>query len=258
MPTDEEIIIQQNEIQEEIVKTQPLVSPSLPFELLREEAKLSMIPEELSVEGLTFRKIRGDGNCFFRSFVFGLIERVFKHSALNNLAVRKQVSLINERIIKLLRGADMQSMIYEDFLEDWKSTIDRLLLPVFPLDVGDRLEELWRMDEMLSHSTIMLFRLTTSAFLLQNWDKYMPFLEGVTGDRRSFCSRWAECMGVESDQIHATCLSMAIGIPITIFSIEHKHVLPTSISPTNPLFPSDPSTTLCLLYRPGHYDFLCK
>ena len=212
---------------------------------------------------MKYRKIRGDGNCFYRSFVFGLIERIFKYAAKEDIPIRKTVKLINERIINLLKGAEMQSMIYEDFLDDWKTTIDRLLLPVFPLDVGDRLEEIWRNDEMISHSTIMLFRLVTSAFLFLNWNEYLPFLEGFfdtshsIGSRKIFCSKWAECMGVESDQIHATCLSNAIGIPIRIFSIEKEKIIPSTISPVDECFKKDDSY-LSLLYRPGHYDLLCQ
>lgn len=73
-------------------------------------------------------------------------------------------------------------------------------------------------------------------------------------------------MGEESDHVHITALTDALGIPVRIvyldrsgggsddaLEINHHDFVP-ELAPA--AFKSDTSTLLTLLYRPGHYDIL--
>jgi ubiquitin thioesterase protein OTUB1 len=75
-------------------------------------------------------------------------------------------------------------------------------------------------------------------------------------------------MGEESDHVHITALTDALGVPVRIvyldrsggssedlLEINHHEFLPES-APN--VAESDKSDLLTLLYRPGHYDILYR
>lgn len=58
-------------------------------------------------------------------------------------------------------------------------------------------------------------------------------------------------MGKESDHIHITALTQALGVPVQVVYMDRGE------GNTNlHVFPEDSKPSITLLYRPGHYDIL--
>jgi ubiquitin thioesterase protein OTUB1 len=76
---DDDIMDQQRAIQKEIEMSQPLLSPEADIaELLVEYAAndvMSAKAGELKAKYKSFRRIRGDGNCMYRAFLFATLRR---------------------------------------------------------------------------------------------------------------------------------------------------------------------------------------
>lgn len=67
------------------------------------------------------------------------------------------------------------------------------------------------------------------------------------------CSTEVEPMAVESDHIHITALTQALGISI---QVEYMDKTDTEIN--HHIFPEGSKPLVYLLYKPGHYDILYK
>lgn len=79
-PSDEAIVAQENEIRAQIASSAALVGKKEPLSALREEYSdegASVFASKAEALGRRYgflRRARGDGNCFFRSFMFALAE----------------------------------------------------------------------------------------------------------------------------------------------------------------------------------------
>lgn len=267
-PSDEDILNFENQIREEQVNVHPLVSARLPISMLEEEyapkadqaggvgggdrptGGNNFVPKirELDATYDCLRRLRGDGNCFYRAVSYGLVETMASLGANQ----RRELSRTLERQLSgLLQGAGFDRMAYEDF---YAELLDALQDPAI-LPANDYLAELWAREPHRSHSLVVLLRLATSAYLRAHASEYEPFIWEAGLDMASYCQRHVECLGVESDQIHAIALGKALGVDLEIAYLDG------SAGPLSRLsFPADEvhgaPLRLSLLYRPGHYDLL--
>lgn len=273
-PSDEDIINFENQIREEQIKTQPLMSPRLPISVLLDEyasspnsnflSKILQLQEEYAA----LRKSRGDGNCFFRAFSFALVESI----AAMNLAEReKETEWLKGTIGKDLQSAGFEKMAYEDFYEELFAIFSdpQLYINDSP---GDYLADLWQAESHRSHALVVILRLVASAYLRGHAEEYEPFIWEAGLDMVSYCQRHVECLGVESDQIHAIALGKALRVNVQIAYLDGSDgplscinlpVLEPSSASNNSnnnlppgSHPSPVTITITLLYRPGHYDLL--
>ncbi|CAM9144019.1 unnamed protein product, partial [Heterosigma akashiwo] len=83
---DDQILAQQNQIQDQIAAEQPLIGSKIAVSSLRPEYERN--PSPAFVEGIDYldkaypgglRRVRGDGNCFYRGLLFGLLEQLVLH-----------------------------------------------------------------------------------------------------------------------------------------------------------------------------------
>jgi ubiquitin thioesterase protein OTUB1 len=94
----------------------------------------------------------------------------------------------------------------------------------------------------------------------------LPYLDGFC---LQFCQTSVEPMGEESDHVHITALTDALGVPVRIvyldrsggssedsLEINHHDFLPES--DPDVAESDNKSDLLTLLYRPGHYDILYR
>ena len=107
---NEQIIEQQNQIILEISNTQPLIGHLLsPLILLPEyenTASIGFVPgiKYLSTKYL-IRKVRGDGNCFYRSFLFSYLEKLLiNYNNDSNNTTKQQAIIEHERIITRIKS----------------------------------------------------------------------------------------------------------------------------------------------------------
>lgn len=255
-PSDEDIIKYENDIRDQQVNIHPLVSVPLPISILRDEyagsENCNFLPKlsDLETRYQSFRRTRGDGNCFFRAFSFGLVEWVCQLEQRSDRDTL--IHSLCECVSELLRGAGFDRLAYEDFFEEFRTTLTDCL-------DGEWLAAEWERAPHRSHSLVVLMRLVASAFLRQHASDYEPFLwemeagTSSTVDMALFCQRHVECLGVESDQIHIIALGNALGCDVNVAYLDGGE------GPLNQLsfVASQPrSITINLLYRPGHYDLL--
>ncbi|KAE9595028.1 putative ubiquitinyl hydrolase 1 [Lupinus albus] len=117
---------------------------------------------------------------------------------------------------------------------------------------------------------VMFFRFVTSAAIQKRSEFFEPFILGLANTTvEQFCKSSVEPMGEESDHVHITALSDALGVPIRVVyldrsscdtgavSVNHHDFMPVDGDLSNAVASSEKkSPFITLLYRPGHYDML--
>jgi ubiquitin thioesterase protein OTUB1 len=248
-PSDEDILKQEDMIRKEICESCPLIGPLEPIQIIQEDYKngnqniykrLCQLPPTSSV-----RRVRGDGNCFFRAVAFELIQQLDQ----NNYP--KFLSLINE----MYKAVGFDKMATEDFIEEMTDLVKQKYS-------ADGLAEEWQKNEYRSHAIVVILRLLTSSFLRQHASEYAPFIYDESGiDCKDnlkkitvFCQKQVECIGIESDQIHIIALCKALKAKITLFYIDSGSEDKITFEPDEADKHCKDLVELSLLYRPGHYD----
>ncbi|KZV44071.1 ubiquitin thioesterase otubain-like [Dorcoceras hygrometricum] len=221
----------------------------------------------LAAQFTAIRRTRGDGNCFFRSFMFAYLDHILESQD------RPEVDRITvnvEQCRKTLLSLGHAEFTFEDcfalFLEQLESVVPRCEIPIS----HDELVERSR-DQSTSDYVVMFFRFITSGEIRKRSEFYEPFIHGLTNmSVEQFCKSSVEPMGEESDHVHITALSDALGIPIRIVyldrscddkghvSVNHHDFSPLATDSTkaNACCSEAHKPFITLLYRPGHYDIL--
>ena len=111
-------------------------------------------------------------------------------------------------------------------------------------------------------------RVLTATYLKADPARFIPYLEGGYMDIATFCQQQIEPMGKECSMVQVLALAEAFQVRVEIEYLDgHPFEVSTSAEGriggggglTKHCFgPSsdDATTTLTLLYRPGHYDIL--
>nr|KJB31599.1 hypothetical protein B456_005G197000 [Gossypium raimondii] len=264
---DDDIMQQQSAIHAEEAKKIPFVGDKEALSMLAAEYESGspILLEKIKVldqQYAAIRRTRGDGNCFFRSFMFSYLEHILESQD------RAEVDRIKgnvEECRKTLQSLGHTDFTFEDFfslecvLQGNEDSIsqDELILR--------------SRDQSISDYVVMFFRFVTSGEIRKRSEFFEPFILGLTNATvEQFCKSSVEPMGEESDHVHITALSDALGVPIRVVyldrsscdiggvSVNHHDFLPTSGDKSNAkggsTVPVKPFITL--LYRPGHYDIL--
>lgn len=111
-------------IQAEIAATQPLIGKEVGVDSLLEHYKDAHLPafrsgiQNLAVQYRYMRKVRGDGNCFYRALWFGYLEILLKshHNAQN--ATEKAIAEVElQRLISKVKGSlqELVALGYSEF-----------------------------------------------------------------------------------------------------------------------------------------------
>uniref|UniRef100_A0A5B7B370 Putative ubiquitin thioesterase otubain-like n=1 Tax=Davidia involucrata TaxID=16924 RepID=A0A5B7B370_DAVIN len=229
---DNDIMQQQSAIQAEEAEKIPFVGDKEPLSSLAAEyqsgsaimlEKIKVLSEQFS----GIRRTRGDGNCFFRSFMFSYL-------------------LFLEQLECVLQG-NKASISHDELLQRSR-------------------------DQSVSDYVVMFFRFVTSGEVRKRSEFFEPFILGLTNATvEQFCKSSVEPMGEESDHVHITALSDALGVPIRVvyldrsscdtggISVNHHDFIPATGDLPNATGSGGSETIkpfITLLYRPGHYDIL--
>jgi len=266
---DDDIIQQQNAIQAEEALKIPFVGDKESLSALAAEYKTGSSILKAKIEVLdelyvAIRRTRGDGNCFFRSFMFSYLEHILETQ---DEAEVEHVLKNIEQCKKALLDLGYAEFTFEDFF----SIFIELLESVIPgrdssISIDTLIER--SRDPLVSNYVVMFFRFVTSGEIRRRTDFFGPFIMGVSnGTVDQFCKTSVEPMGEESDHVHITALSDALGVPIRVVYLDRSScdVGKTEVNhhdfiPSNWLLKEAGSETIepsvVLLYRPGHYDIL--
>lgn len=154
--TNEMIIEQQNKILNEIAQSQPLighlVNPATIIPEYEHSDSLGFVPglRYLSLKYL-MRKIRGDGNCFYRSFLYSYLERLIsnyhtlENASLKLKAENEQLRMINtlKKCKEHLLELGYSEIAFETFYDVGLNLFPYLLAPILLLSLFTYYRSQW-------------------------------------------------------------------------------------------------------------------
>ncbi|CAG0879538.1 unnamed protein product [Cyprideis torosa] len=244
---DEQTLEQQREIEREVAQECPLIGPleslnNLKPEYIKDPVFLQKI-ERLVEKYPKFRRMRGDGNCFFRSMAFALLEQLSSPECKEKWdKLYKTMRESRDELVKL--GFPVFTL--DDFHQSALSTMDAVKKN--PEKVAEKFNEPGVADYF-----VVYLRLLTSAEIQKQEDFYGNFIEGQ-GSVREFCQHEVEPMYKESDNVHIIALTSALSASVRVEYLDRAEGSSTSSYD----FPEGSEPTVFLLYRPGHYDVLYR
>lgn len=195
-----------------------------------------------------FRKVKGDGNCFYRSLLFSYLELL----VLNNtdpICINEidRISLVIMESKRDLLNFGFEEFVFEPFVDLFEELLVHLRDSKFSTQFYSVLEE--NMD-----SYTWFLRLLTSVSIRMNSDEYIAFIfESGIADIDQFCKLEVEPMGKECDHLQISALSRYLGLSIDIVYLNGSSNESSVITIGDPL---SKFNKISLLYRPGHYDIL--
>ncbi len=175
-PTDADIIAWENRIKEEEVRNIPLIGDIEPLQALEAEyrsgneiflAKIAQLRRGYSA----IRRTRGDGNCFFRSFVFAYVEQILRTG---DVAERDRAIGRLMAIKQVLLNAGYEELVLESPLELLLAMLRSIGSPTDPLTL-EALEGNMKSEDV-SNYVVFLLRMATSAEVKRRADFFAPFI----------------------------------------------------------------------------------
>lgn len=227
--------------------------------------KIKILDEQYSA----IRRTRGDGNCFFRSFMFSYLEHILETQDRVEI---ERVKVNVEECRKTLQSLGYADFTFEDFFALFLEQLESVIQGNDTSISHDELVQRSR-DQSVSDYVVMFFRFVTSGEIRKRSEFFEPFILGLTNATvDQFCKSSVEPMGEESDHVHIIALSDTLGVPIRIVyldrsscdtggvSVNHHDFIPVGASnasgPEGDNPSPGPKPYITLLYRPGHYDIL--
>ncbi|CAH8481270.1 unnamed protein product [Schistosoma bovis] len=281
--TDEATQAQQEAIERDM-KSTCLISGILPLSTLDEDFTGHLVYlEKLKLMKQNYRgirRLRRDGNCFYRAFGFAYIEYLLNGKLIKEAGrFKKKCDECKDTLI----ANGYTQFTVEDFHEQFVGMVDR-----FTVDGGtlEELEEVFN-DQAYSDYYVVFLRLLVSAYIQKQAGYFVNFIdEGKTINQ--FCETEVEPMARESDNIHVAALALAVELPIYVencqqsgelnriefpaysdlildnageTSSDNHDIHSEQVSNENDSFinnykQNSSSPPVTLLYRPGHYDIL--
>ncbi|KAI3856693.1 hypothetical protein MKX03_026818 [Papaver bracteatum] len=214
------------------------------------------------------RRTRGDGNCFFRSFMFSYLEHILESQ---DKAEVDRITANIEQCKKTLQSLGYADFTFEDFFALFLEQLENVLQGNESSISHEDLVQRSR-DQSVSDYVVMFFRFVTSGEIRRRSEFFEPFILGLSNTTvEQFCKTSVEPMGEESDHVHIIALSDALGVPIRVMyldrsscdaegvSVNHHDFIPTVGAVQNATSEGVSDSVkpfITLLYRPGHYDIL--
>lgn len=242
---------QRREIENDVNESTPFVSEKLPLYCLVAEyngdpiftAKIANLTGKYKY----IRRIRPDGNCFFRSFAYSFLEYlVTDRRAYHDFQILAES--FKDKLIQL----GFHSLTLEDFHATFMDVINL----VNPDNVGGTLQAKNKLhcvlnDQEYSDYIVVYLRLITSGKLQEHAEFYQHFIEGNL-TIEEFRHREVEPMFKESDHIHIIALCSALGVGVRVEYVDRGE----NATVKSHDFPEGSQPFVYLIYRPGHYDIL--
>jgi len=234
--TDEQIMELEQKMLQEVRGDIPLISSPVSLDELAQEYKegnpvfLQKI-RELSETFSTYRKVRGDGDCFYRTFAYGFLSQTNSNTS---SALRTSV--------QVLKDAGFEELSYEVFSDILFEVVEKL--------PGSDLQSIMNNPEE-SNAIVVYLRFLTSAWIKTHPDDYAPFLEM---DLKHYCEMNIEAMGREADHVMISALVSALNVKVDIHYLDRSEGDKAILHEFGTR--SGKNAVITCLYRPGHYDLL--
>jgi ubiquitin thioesterase protein OTUB1 len=240
-------------ISTDIEKTQAIISEKQSPSVLMDEYKdnTSFHANITTLCGLYtgMRKSRGDGNCFYRSYLFSLLETfspetISERGKEDYEALHAKLKSTTDRLSAL----GYSSYTCEDFIDSFIEVLEGTR------GGGVSYLESFFADKMQDLYVITAARMVTSLYIQENPDQFQPFIEAASGvSVKQFCTSDVEAVNVEVDHLQILALTSFINIGVRIEYLDqsstslHHHDFPEGVEPS-----------VHVVYRPGHYDILYR
>jgi ubiquitin thioesterase protein OTUB1 len=237
---------------------------------------------DLHAQGMTqLRRVRGDGNCFYRCCLFGLLEGAVRAaSPLFRRAAVDRARAVFARAKRVMLAVGYQEYVLEDPMMVLKELLDAVEEPSFTLS---SLEARFREDANNGGGVayvLFLLRMCAASEIISREEFYYPFIIGISPEyampasAREYCQNNVEPVASEADHVSVTALCAALSLVVRVAYVDggapaaaehdaqplvtwHEFDGPTLREQT---IDSSPIPTnappIHLLYRPGHYDLL--
>lgn len=241
----------ENSIRQEIELSTPLISEELPISVLLEDYK-SNNEYATSIKEITdkykyIRKVRRDGNCFYRSFIY----RIFEYICIkNNKNLYEHIMKKVTEAKDLIQRNGYDWTFIEDFYNNFYCQFRQCFnsLEIKGVSVRDYLDALFS-DKENGNYLIYFIRFCISAFLKENSFLYEVYVDGPFGN---WVSSEVEAIDHEADQIQIMACVNYFDIGVRI---EYLHPYKNEVMK----FPEDKPDEqifVTVLFTPGHYDLL--
>ena len=180
------------------------------------------------------RLIRPDGSCFYRAYMYRILEFVAT-GQLSCAPFLARLAELNESLVHRFYPADLVADFYD----------------VFALHCSHSAQSLCISDQDAMYM-ITYFRCLTGAALRADADLYAVFLSEHSSID-AFCRAEVDAVHREADMLQITALTTTLAIPVCIFQL-HLQRPPQSLTIPDSLPLSPP--VVALAFKPGHYDLL--
>mmetsp|Transcript_1153 Transcript_1153/g.2458 ORF Transcript_1153/g.2458 Transcript_1153/m.2458 type:complete len:302 (+) Transcript_1153:61-966(+) len=266
---------QMDAINDEIKANQKLTSDLLP---ISELSKTFVTGYESNAKGFlegcayletqykNYRAVRGDGNCYYRAFLFGLIESLCKSErSMNELKrISHYVDQSIEEVVKCGYDRFTIDMFHEEMV-DLLAAVTKVKeqgSSAIPSSLYDKLNE----ENATSDYCVWYLRVITSVYLKSDPNRFIHFLDDPSYvDVATYCAREIDPMGRECSMVGVLALAEAFQISVAIEYMDGRPIDGNNGKLTKHCFgdnnsdgTSDSKSCITLLYRPGHYDILYK
>ena len=160
------------------------------------------------------RRMRRDGSCFYRAFLFQLFEHCITNTEDRSL-LEKIKRITDASKEDLMTNAGYDEIVIEDFFDAFKDTVDKLET-VEPAQAQEHLMAKLSNNEEANY-LIMYIRWLTACFLKKNAILYEDF---VGGDIAGFCTREVEQLDVDADHLQIIALTSYFEIGVEVNSVD--------------------------------------
>ncbi|XP_044440974.1 uncharacterized protein [Triticum aestivum] len=234
-----------------ILQKEPLSSLPHEFEneIMKDKAK------KLSANYSEYRKVPGDGSCFYRSFIYSYLEQLVKVSHEEELRLLGALETMWEKFQRLrLPGS------YSDLRDAFVGFILECMEQKQKLSVSAYQEWLFQesQNEQKFANMLLYLRLVTAIEICTEVEQFKAFIADLDQgkpDATKYCLE--EVLPVEEDaqQVNLTALTNVLQVPLRVVNID---VSPIEEPNIHIIYESPDSSvpTVTLLYRPGHYDII--
>ena len=271
---DAHIAEQENAIRSDIARRSPLVGDKESFLSLRSEyvnnPRFTLKVDTGAAHFTSLRRVRGDGNCFYRSYLYGVLEWAIlpSHSvsaARHYALVEAFVSRFKQSAADILKEGRYDPVIVDDFFDTTlelvtlctQRTIDTAgaVHPSSPAELPHRMSALASLHSMMNdeHTAqwyVTWMRCLTSAQLQRHSELYSPYLVDQP-NIAAFCQSEVDGIDKDADALQILALTTEMAVPV------HISYLDATDGPLRGyVIPEGMERVVSLLYRPGHYDIL--
>lgn len=209
--------------------------------------------QQLHGEGFQhFRRVRGDGNCFYRAVAFAWIESLFALTMLGQLQVTSPSAL--------LPFGWPESKRFQGLAGEYHLLQQELTAALSPYAGGDearrRLHHKLLSDPRFDLCLVVLLRLVVAEYCYGPGagDEVLQSSAALHGGVENMIRTQVLPLGQEAEASAGVCVSRALQARMHIVQLDGSdgHI-PTYVYPSEDY---ESKIRLCLLFRPGHYDLL--